>query len=179
MRDEITNYILNNPIINDYFNKVETEYKDDFRSHIWLIIMEMIEDNNKYETLKSLYKSGDLGRFIVGIITNQLKSNTSSFTKQYKDQNLIYNINTSDIEDTYEEKLNTKLIVMEIITLLNNMYFVDAVLFKLYYGIDPITNTITSPKTYQEIQELIGINYQAVRNSVIKVRKQLEKQIRL
>ncbi len=175
MRDKIINYILNNHIINDYFSKVQPELRGDFQSHIWLIIMEMIEDNNKNITIEKLYNSGDLGRFITGIITNQLKSNTSSFTKLYKDQYVIYNEDIPEKADEYEEETHPRKIVMKIINELNHIHYADAVLFKLYYGIDPITNNLTKPKTYAEIQGLIGINYQTVRNSVLKTKRQILK----
>lgn len=135
----------------------------------------MIEDNNKNITIEKLYNSGDLGRFITGIITNQLKSNTSSFTKLYKDQYVIYNEDIPEKADEYEEETHPRKIVMKIINELNHIHYADAVLFKLYYGIDPITNNLTKPKTYAEIQGLIGINYQTVRNSVLKTKRQILK----
>jgi hypothetical protein len=174
VRDKIINYILNNHIINDYFKKVQVDLRGDFQSHIWLIIMEMIQDKEKYITIQKLYESGDLGRFITGIITNQLKSNTSSFTKLYKDQYVIYNEDIPDKADEYEEETHPRKIVMKIINELNHIHYADAVLFKLYYGICPVTNNIIKPKTYAEIQDLIGINYQTVRNSVIKTKKQIK-----
>lgn len=179
MRDKIINYILNNPIINDYFSKVQPDLRGDFESHIWLIIMEMIGDKDKSITIERLYNSGDLGRFIVGVITNQLKSNTSSFTRLYKESSIVYNGEIPDKAEDYIETTHPAKVVLRIINELNHIHYADAVLFKLYYGIDPITNKLTKPKTYAEIQQLIGINYQTVRNSVIKTKNQITKVITL
>jgi len=173
MKQEITNYILNNQIINDYFNKVDDTNKSDFKQHIYLIIFEMMNDDIKWLRMQDLYKRNELGKFIVGIINNQLKSNNSSFTKQYKSKTTIY----KDIEEKADEQIssiNTAILVFQIIKELQNIYCVDAVLYKLYRGIDPITDELKEPMTYQQIQKLIGINYQAVRSSVIKTEKHLK-----
>ena len=73
--------------------------------------------------------------------------------------------------------INTRIILMKVLNILNNIHFVDAILFKLYYGIDPVTNEITEPKTYQQVQDIININYQTVRNSVMKTQKLIKESI--
>ena len=178
MHEQILKSILENSIIIDYFNKVQEEYRDDFRQHIWLIITEMMADEEKSEKIEKLWKADNLGKFIVGIITNQLKSNTSSFTKLYKDSNIIYTT-IPELKEEEVEQQNARLVILKMLNILNNIHFVDAVLFKLYYGIDPITNEITQPKTYGEIQNLIGINYQTVRNSVLKTKKTIKEHIKI
>lgn len=74
MKETITNYILTNGIIIDYLSKVDKENRDDFRQHIYLIIWEMMWDEAKFKRMIQLHKRGELGKFIVGIINNQLKS---------------------------------------------------------------------------------------------------------
>jgi len=69
--------------------------------------------------------------------------------------------------------------VKQVILILNNIYPVDSVLYKLYRGIDPITNELKDAMTYQEIQKLIGINYQAVRSSVMKTDKLIKERIKI
>lgn len=82
-------------------------------------------------------------------------------------------------EDKETAVMNHKLILTKIINLLNNTYYYDSILYKLYRGIDPITNELREPMTYQQIQKLIGINYQAVRSSVIKTDKMIKEKIKL
>jgi len=178
MKRTISNYILNNKIINDYLSKIDRENKDDFRQHIYLIVWEMID--SKYDKVLELYNANELGKFIIGIINNQLKSNTSSYTKQYKDKRTTY---TTTIEDEPIEEISDKInhtnMVKQVILILNNIYPVDSVLYKLYRGIDPITNELKDAMTYQEIQKLIGINYQAVRSSVMKTDKLIKERIKI
>lgn len=179
MKNEITDYILKNKIINDYFDKVEIEYKKDFKNHIWLIIMEALNNETKLKRIKDLYSKNELGKYIIGIINNQLKSNTSSFTKQFKYKYTEYGETIDNRLDDIVEHIETDNTITNIISILDNVYFVDAVLFKLYFGIDPLTNKLTEPKTYQEIQALIGINYQSVRGSVLKVQKVIKEKIKI
>jgi hypothetical protein len=137
--------------------------------------METLNNKDKYNRIKELYLKGNLGRYVVGIINNQLKSNTSSFTKQFKQTYMT--IDDIEIcENEIDVKDNTY-IITNIIKVLDNCYFVDAVLFKLYFGIHPITNQITEPKTYQEIQAIIGVNYQSVRSAVLKIQKIIQDNI--
>lgn len=175
--NEIHNYIIHNKIIKDYFSKIPIEYRDDFIQHIWIIILEL--DKNKIQTL---YDKGELGKFIIGIISNQLKSNTSSFYKQFRKESTLELTDNQSIEniadDEYREINNNK-IIKDIIKILDNVHYVDQVLFKLYRGIDPITNKLVKPLTYSEIEKLTGITYQTVWYSVNKVTKLIKKQIEI
>ena len=87
MKKQIEDYILGNKIVNEYFNKVDNEYRDEFKQFIYLIIFEMVDSN--YNKIEKLYLDDELGKFIIGIINNQLKSNTSSFHKQFRKVNII------------------------------------------------------------------------------------------
>lgn len=176
MKEQIIKYVLGNEIINDYFRKVEAEYQDDFRSHIWLIILEMTENETKLQVITKLYYENRLGRYIVGIMTNQLKSNTSTFYKIYKKRFLPLDF---DIPQTEVEEKRTMSTVSDIIKELDTIYFADSILYKLWRGIDPITNELKSPMTFKQIQQLIGINYKSVRTSVMKTDKRIKSKINL
>lgn len=176
MKETIVKYVLENSIINEYFMKVESDYRDDFRSHIWLIILEMTENQKKMEKITKLYSENKLGRYIVGLITNQLKSNTSSFTAIYKKK---FQPIDFDIPQQIEDEPRTTAIVRSIIKELNGIYFADAILYKLWRGIDPISNKIKKPMTFKEIQELIGINYKSVRNSVMKTDRIIKERVKI
>jgi len=179
MKNQIINYILNNQIINDYLSKVEYTYRDDFKQHIWLTIMELL--NNKYEYILNLYEKDELGKYIMGIIHIQLKKNNSRFNEIHKEISIINN--TYHKRTIYKPDFNDMLLIDEEIELqedphitilkilheLENTYPYHAVLYKLYRGIDPITNEIVKPKTYREIKELVGLNYNTIRYAVVKV----------
>ena len=134
---------------------------------------------DKYDKVLELYNSNELGKFIVGIINNQLKSNTSSYTKQYKDKRITYTTIEDEPVEEESDKINHINMVKQIVLILNNVYPVDSVLYKLYRGIDPITNELKDAMTYQEIQKLIGINYQAVRSSVMKTDKLIKERVKI
>jgi hypothetical protein len=170
--NKLTDYLLNNEYINTYLNKVELEWRDDFRQEMWLIFMDHI--NNSYDRMLSLYEENKLGKYMVGIISNQLISNNSSFYKKFKKvrKNNV-ELTTTYESATEEDYFELKIITIEQITIiLNNQMYYDAVLFKLYYGICPITNKIVPKKTYKEIAELIGLkDFQTIRNNIIATKK--------
>lgn len=179
MIEEIKFYILSNKYINNYFDKIDIDNRKDFKQFIWVIIMEYLNNTDKYKIMVDLYMKNELGKYIIGIINNQLISNDSAFYKLYKSKKTVYKeFLPEDVDNEYEE-INTQKVYIELIKTLDNIHWHDATLFKLYYGINPITNKPTEPKTYKEIQDLIHINYQSVRFSVLKVKAILKKQIKL
>lgn len=169
---QLSNYILNNEYINNYLNKVELEWRDDFRQEMWTIFMDYI--TNDYDRMYNLYVEGKLGKYMIGIISNQLISNNSSFYKKFKKvrkNNVeLTQISEYKVEDEYFE--NRNITVEQILLILNNQMYYDAVLFKLYYGICPITNEIVNKRTYKEIAKLIGLkDFQTIRNNIISTKK--------
>lgn len=164
---EIQDYIINNKIINDYFSKVQAEWKDDFKSHIYLIIFEMNDSK-----LESLYEKGELGKFIVGIITNQLKSKTSSFYNLYKKNTEIdyysYNL-VNDFKPTEEiirNEINKKINYSNIMNKLKGFHPYHLSLFKLKY-VDGLT--------IKQISEKLNIKYTTVYASIRKTEDKLKK----
>lgn len=177
MRDKIIKHIMSNKAINDYLAKVQPEWRDDFKSHIWLIIFEMFEIESKRKKIEKLYNNAELTKYLMGMITNQLKSNTSSFTKIYKArfQPLDFDMRMEESK-TDEERPD---IIKRIIRELDNIHWADAILYKMYRGIDPITNELKEAMSYSEIQRVIGINYRSVRNSIIKTDKSIKDKIKI
>lgn len=169
--DKIHHYILNNKIINDYFSKIPIEYRNEFKQHIWLNILEIY--NNNENKINELYESNNLGKYIIGIINNQLKSKNSSFFNLHKKN--LHSEYKSEYDDniTEEEYYETdnKRVISNIIILLDKIHFVDAILFKLYRGICTKSNTIVKPLTYSEIKIMTGIPYKTVWYSINKVNK--------
>lgn len=164
--NEITNYILNNAIINDYFSKVESSIKDDFKQHIYLIIFEMIE--SQPEKIQLLYSKNELGKFIIGIINNQLKSNTSSFYKQFKKQLDIdfysYSLINAEEDPIFDivKKMNHSNVLLK----LKGFHPYHLSLFKLKW-VDGLT--------IKEISDKLKIKYTTVYASIKKTEKKLKK----
>lgn len=146
MRKEIEDYIINNKIINDYFSKVDTEFKDDFKGYIYLLIFELIDNN--FTKIKNLYLKDELGKFIIGIITNQLKSNTSSFHKIYRKTTVIdgYSLLKKQEDEDLERDIIKLVNYNNLINKLNNLHPYHATLFKMKW-IDGLTINQISQKT--------------------------------
>lgn len=175
---KITEELTKNKIVNDYFSRVSSTLRDDFKQHIFLQIYELYHKNPKKVEL--LIKENKLGQYIVGVITNQLKSKTSSFAKAHYNKYLEFQENFNQIsngEDEYEEaRKDPECEVQKIIIWLQTIHPADCILFKLYYGIDPITNEIRTRMTFVEIQKLLDIPYQTVQKSCLKTKNELKKQ---
>jgi hypothetical protein len=170
--NKLTDYLLNNHYINNYLNKVELEWRDEFRQEMWVIFMEYI--NNDYDRMLSLYEEDKLGKYMIGVISNQLISNNSTFYKKFKKvRKSTVELTPNVFNEPDKAYIDNKTITIEqILLILNNQIYYDAVLFKLYYGICPITNKIIPKKTYKEIAELIGLkDFQTIRNNIIATKK--------
>lgn len=182
------NYILNNKILTNFLDKAIVDDNGDFKQHFYLIMLESLQDQKKLDNLTRMYLSKDsneLGRYCTGIISRQYSKGKSSFNYKPRINGKAievvsgYDFKSLSIADTAYKEPDVKQTVDRIIEELNHLIHYDAILFKLYYGIDCLTNEIVEPKTYQEIQTLIGINYQTVRNSVIRTKKMLLEKIKL
>ena len=169
--DQIFKELTENKIINDYFAKISPTYIDDFKQHIYCQIYETYY--NSPEKIELLLKEGKLGKYINGIISNQLKSNTSSFAKLYYNLNLV-EFEDRDIKSVEEPKVKDPFIEIEkIIIWLQTQHPADAILFKLHFGICPFTNTIKEPMSFKEMQTLLNIPYQTIQKSCLKTKMKL------
>lgn len=166
MRKQIEDYILNNKIINEYFGKVDNEYRDEFRQYIYLIIFEMVE--LKYDKIKKLYNDDELGKFIIGIINNQLKSNTSSFHKMYRKSSIIdyYSYDKVNVSDDIRTDYIKKINYTNLIDKVKNLHPYHATLFMLKY-VDGLT--------IKQISEKLHIKYTTVYASIRKTEDKLKK----
>lgn len=165
---------MNNDKINDYLIK----QSDDLKQEFYLQIMEYMLVEKKYNLIVDLYRKDELGKYCMGIIRNSLKNN-SPYTLMYAHPKItLTNEFTEILDDSKEEieKQKRKDIldrdtVDKIIHTLNNLDPYNSVLYKLRIGICPITGDIVKPKTYREIQELVGLSYVSVRNSCMRTEK--------
>lgn len=183
IKEQIMNYILTNEYINNYLSKVKENYRDEFKQHFYLEILESMEVPIKLQKLETLFHNNGLGKWCNAILKNQLISNTSSFHKLHRKNHLnIINADIFDIQidipidpppENYKKEQYHK-----IVTLLNQIQPFDAILFKMYYGINTITNEPTKPMTYRQIQDKVSISYQAVRLSVMTTKKTIQERIK-
>lgn len=181
----IINYILANETLNKFLDRIVIDSNDDFRQHFYLKILEAMEHPEKLTLFTKLYNSKnsiELGKYCTGII-NTLRQSNSSYQYKRKINGkavTIEPITDYDFftEEEYKEP-DFRKIVANVLEELNHIRPEEQILFKLFYGIDTITNEITQPKTYKQIHELTGVNYYAVRDSVRRTKAILLQKIKL
>ena len=124
--------------------------------------------NSNYNKIEKLYLDDELGKFIIGIINNQLKSNTSSFHKQFRKVNTIdyysYDkINDSeDIKSEWIKKINYNALLDKV----KNLHPYHSTLFMMKY-VDGLT--------IKQISEKLKIKYTTVYASITKTERKLKK----
>ena len=157
---------------NDCINKMEPDYlRDDLKAEVILVICEM--DN---ERLQVLYNSGALAFFVVRVIMNMIKSNSSTFYRKYrkeheelKESYSYFDIREEtpmekeyvfDVEDLAQrqEREDLELIVLEKIKCLD---WYECELLKLYikhgnYRSIGIETNIPFPSIYKTIRSSIN-----------------------
>ena len=183
-KQEIMNYILTNKTINRFLDNVPVDDKNEFKQYFYLTILEAMENEKKYQKFLQLFYSDDssqLGRYCTMIINNSRKNKSNyNYKKKLYGKNIQFvTIDNIELIDTAYEEINSKQIINEIVRELHHLNYCDQIMFKLYFGIDPKTNEVTERKTYKEIEQIIGINWQNARNSVIKTQKFLQQKIKL
>lgn len=175
MKEQIITYLLTNNYINNYFNKVNIENRADLKQFVWEEILKILNDETKLKYLTKLWEEdiNIVGKYFNKLISNQLKSDTSPYYLLYYNKKIVLKPDNTYFNeiDIPEENIDTKSIINKIIKILDNIYFVDAILYKLYRGIDPLSNKITKPKTYKEMEKLMNLNWQCIRDSIIKTEK--------
>lgn len=78
-KNDILIYIFNNKLLNDAIRNISGTKYDEFRSHLLMIMCEYDEDK-----LIELYLRNELDWFCLKIMTNQMRSKTSSWHKEYR-----------------------------------------------------------------------------------------------
>ena len=142
-KNDILVYIFNNKLLTDAIKNISGSNYDEFRSHFLMIMCEIDEDK-----LIGLYLRNELDWFCLKIMTNQMRSKTSTWHKEYRNSGLVNSIDvylekdfSKFIYDTdeYVEPINAKEIIKEIKSLLSKQYDDFLVnqyhekLFNLYY----------------------------------------------
>jgi|WetSurMetagenome_2_1015567.scaffolds.fasta_scaffold81271_3 hypothetical protein len=171
-RNEAINYVITSPLIESAIvNICPIKYREDFRSHFYLQILEI--KNNK---LEKAFNDGYIDWLCIRIMSNQLNSNTSTFWKLYRN-NGSYSDFTDSIEDLYSEGVmqhksgneeydeEYDSIVEDRIKLIKDLltdrHWYHTELFKLH--LDGLS--------YKEIEKKTKINYQNIRLSILQTKE--------
>lgn len=168
--NDILTYINDNKNVDGWLYTISKrrDLIGDLKQHCLLELSK--EDLNK---LVRLYKSGDLEKYFIQIVRNQYNSTNSSFFKEYVNSGfwskdfIVYD-DLSQYEDSIFEsevidiEVKNKELVKLIEVILTRAHPLKVDLFRMKYF---------EHKSYNEIANYYGINYQVVRNKIRSVRE--------
>jgi hypothetical protein len=150
--------------VNDAFSKMQPEeLQYDLKAEVFLVLCEMDE-----QKLIGMYERNELKFYIVRTMLNMIKSDRSSFYKNYRnhiemDNNTIskemnrLHIETTDIVDKLEKNLE-------------NLHWYNKELLKLY--------ALDFKKNAKELSRKTGIPYMSIVRTLHKTKTEMKKNIR-
>lgn len=176
---QIMDYIMSNKIINNFLDKVPIDDRDDFKQYFYLTILEALNHPTKFKKLSKLFDHcpTSLGKYCTMIIHNSRQKQSPYGYKKKRIK--IVEFKNIEMTDTKYEEIETRSVIDQIVRELNHLNYYDQVMFKLYYGIDPVTNEVSEKRTYKDIEKVIGINWQYARLSVIQTLKYIQEKIQI
>lgn len=167
--NDILTYINGNKSINNWILSIckRRDMIGDLKQHC---LLEISKEN--LSKLIRLYNNNDLDKYFVQLVRNQYNSKNSRFFKEYVNSGfwlkdfVVYD-DLTQYEDTIFEKevidteIKNKELVSRIEAILMRSHPLKIDLFRMKYF---------EGKSYQEIADYYGINYQVVRNKIRSVR---------
>ena len=160
LRNEIITEFWESKSVNESFEKMQpVELQADLKAEVFLILCEMEE-----EKLIGLYERNELKYYMVRIMLNMIKSDRSSFFKNYRNyvELLEYDVEVveTDPSETYEK----------IELHLQNLHWYNRELFKLY--------ALDFKKNAKELSRKTGIPYMSIVRSINKTKAEIKKNIK-
>jgi hypothetical protein len=159
-RNKIITEFWESKSVNEAFEKMQpVELQADLKAEVFLILCEMEE-----EKLIGLYERNELKYYMVRIMLNMIKSDRSSFFKNYRNYvELLENdveVIEADPSETYEK----------IELHLQNLHWYNRELFKLY--------ALDFKKNAKELSRKTGIPYMSIVRSINKTKAEIKKNIK-
>ncbi len=164
-KNEIVVEIYSNERINKNIEKnVPIRFRDDFKSHFYIQLLEMPE-----EKLFKAYNEGYLINLCLRILMNHINKR-SMFWKIYRNSggwteifvdNTNNQINQIPNEETYQEDYeDIEQILYDVELILKDMDPIDVYIFKKYYY---------EGFSYRDIEKLTNVSFSVIRNRIIPV----------
>ena len=160
VKNEILAQYWTSKEVNDAFDKMHPEeLRYDLKAEVFLVLCEMNEDK-----LVGLYERNELKFYIVRIMLNMIKSDRSTFYKNYR--NYTEFVDQDYVSDDYDktnmfEKLETNM---------NGLHWYNKEILKLY--------AIDFKKNAKELSRKTGIPYMSIIRTINKTKKQMKTNIR-
>lgn len=156
-RDEILSEFWESKSVNEAFEKMQpVELQADLKAEVFLILCEMDESK-----LIGLYERNELKYYMVRIMLNMIKSDRSSFFKNYRNYVELLENDVEVFESNPEETYN------KIEVHLQNLHWYNRELFKLY--------ALDFKKNAKELSRKTGIPYMSIVRSINKTKAELKK----
>jgi hypothetical protein len=160
VKNEILAQYWTSKEVNDAFDKMHPEeLRYDLKAEVFLVLCEMNEDK-----LVGLYERNELKFYIVRIMLNMIKSDRSTFYKNYR--NYTEFVDQDFVSDDYDktnmfEKLEANM---------NGLHWYNKEILKLY--------AIDFKKNAKELSRKTGIPYMSIIRTINKTKKQMKTNIR-
>jgi hypothetical protein len=160
VKNEILAQYWTSKEVNDAFDKMHPEeLRYDLKAEVFLVLCEMNEDK-----LVGLYDRNELKFYIVRIMLNMIKSDRSTFYKNYR--NYTEFVDQDFVSDDYDktnmfEKLEANM---------NGLHWYNKEILKLY--------AIDFKKNAKELSRKTGIPYMSIIRTINKTKKQMKTNIR-
>jgi hypothetical protein len=160
VKNEILAQYWTSKEVNDAFDKMHPEeLRYDLKAEVFLVLCEMNEDK-----LVGLFERNELKFYIVRIMLNMIKSDRSTFYKNYR--NYTEFVDQDYVSDDYDktnmfEKLETNM---------NGLHWYNKEILKLY--------AIDFKKNAKELSRKTGIPYMSIIRTINKTKKQMKTNIR-
>jgi hypothetical protein len=160
VKNEILAQYWTSKEVNDAFEKMHPEeLRYDLKAEVFLVLCEMNEDK-----LVGLYERNELKFYIVRIMLNMIKSDRSTFYKNYR--NYTEFVDQDYVSDDYDktnmfEKLEANM---------NGLHWYNKEILKLY--------AIDFKKNAKELSRKTGIPYMSIIRTINKTKKQMKTNIR-
>ena len=160
VKNEILAQYWTSKEVNDAFDKMHPEeLRYDLKAEVFLVLCEMND-----EKLVGLFERNELKFYIVRIMLNMIKSDRSTFYKNYR--NYTEFVDQDFVSDDYDrtnmfEKLETNM---------NGLHWYNKEILKLY--------AIDFKKNAKELSRKTGIPYMSIIRTINKTKKQMKTNIR-
>jgi hypothetical protein len=148
--------------VNDAFAKMQPEeLQYDLKAEVFLVLCEMNEDK-----LNGMYERNELKFYIVRIMLNMIKSDRSTFYKNYRNHIEFVDVD-KDFEIINYDKMD---LIDKLEKNLEGLHWYNKEILKLY--------AIDFKKNAKELSRKTGIPYMSLVRTINKTKKQMKTNIR-
>jgi hypothetical protein len=164
VKNEILTEYWNLKEVNDAFSKMQPEeLQYDLKAEVFLVLCEMDD-----EKLIGMYERNELKFYIVRTMLNMIKSDRSSFYKNYR--NHIEMDNNTISKEMYKLHSEASDIVDKLEKNLDNLHWYNKEILKLY--------ALEFKKNAKELSRKTGIPYMSIVRTLHKTKTEMKKNIR-